>query len=63
MNEYSENYEKEVSLVELLFYCLKNWRWIVVSMIVVAVLAGGYKYQSVERSNRTEEEQQALMEE
>lgn len=63
MNEYSENYEKEVSLVELLFYCLKNWRWIVVSMILMAVLAGGYKYQSVARSNRTEAEQQALMEE
>lgn len=62
MNEYSENYEKEISLVELLFYCLKNWRWIVLSMVVVAVLAGGYKYQSVVRSNQSRVDQQELME-
>ncbi len=29
MNEYQETYEKEISLVELMFYCLKKWRWIV----------------------------------
>lgn len=63
MNEYSDSYEKEISLVELLFYCLKNWRWIVVSMAVVAALSGGYKYRSIVKSNQAKGDQQALMEE
>ena len=40
MNEYQETYEKEISLVELMFYCLKKWRWIVAAMLAVAVAAG-----------------------
>lgn len=61
MNEYSETYEKEISLVELLFYCLKKWRWIVLSMIIVAVAAGGYKYISTVKGNQLKQ-QQALLE-
>lgn len=61
MNEYSESYEKEISLVELLFYCLKKWRWIVLSMIIVAVAAGGYKYMSTVKGNQLRQ-QQALLE-
>ena len=34
MNEYQETYEKEISLIELMFYCLKKWRWIVTAMLV-----------------------------
>lgn len=56
MNKYSENYEKEVSLAELLSYCLRNWRWVVVSMITLAALAGGYKYLSVQNSNQLKRE-------
>ncbi len=63
MNEYSESYEKEISLVELLFYCLKKWRWIVCSMIVIAAAAGGYKYLSTVKSNQIQQEAQALLEE
>lgn len=63
MNEYSEKYEREISLSELLFYCLKNWRWVILSMVIVSVLAGGYKYWSVVRSNQIKEGRQALMEE
>ena len=61
MNEYSETYEKEISLVELMFYCLKKWRWVVLSMIVVAVAAGGYKYMSTVKGNQVRQ-QQALLE-
>ena len=43
MNEYQETYEKEISLMDLMFYCLKKWRWIVSSMLILAELAGGYK--------------------
>ena len=42
MNEYQESYEKEISLTELLFFCLKKWRWIVAAMLIVGVLAGAY---------------------
>ena len=56
MNEYQETYEKEISLIELMFYCLKKWRWIVVTMLVLAVLAGGYKYRATVKSNAVQRE-------
>lgn len=63
MNEYQEQpYEKEISLTELLFFCLKKWRWIVAAMLVVAVLAGAYRFQSTVSSNRAKQEAQALEE-
>ncbi len=61
MNEYQETYEKEISLVELMFYCLKKWRWIVISMLIVAVAAGGYKYMSTVKGNQLRQ-QEALLE-
>ena len=27
MNEYQETYEKEISLMDLMFYCLKKWAY------------------------------------
>ena len=63
MNEYQEPYEKEISLTELLFYCLKKWRWIVAAMLIVGALAGAYKYRSTILSNQEKREAQALAEE
>ena len=63
MNEYQETYEKEISLIELMFYCLKKWRWIVASMLILAVLAGGYKYQATVKGNALKKEAEALGEE
>ena len=63
MNEYQESYEKEISLTELLFYCLKKWRWIVAAMLIVGALAGAYKYRSTVQSNQAKKEAQALAEE
>ncbi len=60
MNEYQETYEKEISLVELMFYCLKKWRWIVAAMLVVAVAAGCYKYMSTVKGNQLRQEQALL---
>ena len=62
MNEYQEPYEKEISLTELLFFCLKKWRWIAAAMLLTAVLAGIYKYQSTVQENRTKQETQVLEE-
>ena len=63
MNEYQESYEKVISLTELLFYCLKKWRWIVAAMLIVGALAGAYKYRSTVQSNQAKKEAQALAEE
>ena len=63
MNEYQESYEKEISLTELLFFCLKKWRWIVAAMLIVGVLAGAYKYQSTVRDNQAKREAQNTAEE
>ena len=60
MNEYQETYEKEISLVELMFYCLKKWRWIVAAMLAVAVAAGCYKYMSTVKGNQLRQEQALL---
>ena len=39
-----EGYQEvnEINLIDLMFYCLKRWRWIVVCMIFFAVIAGIY---------------------
>ena len=63
MNEYQETYEKEISLTELLFFCLKKWRWIVAAMIILGVLAGAYKYRATIQSNQAKREAQILAEE
>lgn len=62
MNEYQESYEKEISLTELLFYCLKKWRWIVAAMLIVGALAGAYRYQTAVQSNQIKRETQVLAE-
>lgn len=57
MNENQNMYEKEINLMELLIYCLKKWRWIVAAMLVIAVLAGGYKYVSIGKGNQAKIQQ------
>lgn len=46
MNEYDE-----IDLMDLLFYYLKKWRWIVTVMIVLAVVMGIFKYQETITEN------------
>lgn len=46
MGEY-QGLREEVDFLSLLFYILERWRWIIVSMLLFALLAGWYKYQSV----------------
>ena len=54
-----EGYQEvnEISLVDLMFYCLKRWRWIVVCMLLLAAAAGVYKYQAVIAENQVKREQ------
>lgn len=55
-----EGYQEvnEISLIDLMFYCLKRWRWIVVCMVFLAVIAGVYKYQATIEDNQVKKEQQ-----
>ncbi len=55
-----EGYQEvnEISLIDLMFYCLKRWRWIVVCMVLLAVVAGVYKYQATIAENQVKKEQQ-----
>ena len=42
----------EINLIDLMFYCLKRWRWIVVCMVLMAATAGIYKYQATITDNQ-----------
>lgn len=57
MNENRNTFEKEINLIEVMFYCLRQWRWIVATMFILAVSAGAYKYVSVGKSNQLKIEQ------
>jgi len=56
-----EGYQEvnEINLIDLMFYCLKRWRWIVVCMIFFAVIAGIYKYQATITENQVKKEEQS----
>ena len=47
----------EINLIDLMFYCLKKWRWIVICMILFAMGAGVYKYQAVITENQEKKEE------
>lgn len=56
MEEYQE--VNEIDLIDLMFYCLKRWRLIVVGMVLFAILAGVYKYQATIEENKVKKEEQ-----
>lgn len=62
MNETYSSNEKEIDLRDLMFYCLKKWRWIAAAMIITALLAGAYKYRSVVLANEQKMEAEKLKE-
>ena len=55
MEEYQE--VNEIDLIDLMFYCLKRWRWILVGMVIFGVLAGVYKYQAAIEENLVKKEE------
>ncbi len=52
MNECQEHQAPNISLMDLIFYCLEKWRWIVACMLVMAIIAGVFKYQSTIKENK-----------
>lgn len=59
-----EGYQEvnEIDLIDLMFYCLKRWRLIVVGMVVFGILAGVYKYQATIDENLVKKEEQMKQE-
>lgn len=57
MEEYQE--VNEINLIDLMYYCLKKWRWIIVCMVLFAIIAGVYKYQATITENQVKKEQQS----
>lgn len=59
-----EGYQEvnEIDLIDLMFYCLKRWRWIVVSMVLFGILAGVYKYQATIEDNQVKREEKIKQE-
>lgn len=55
-----EGYQEvnEIDLIDLMFYCLKRWRWIVVCMMFLGVFAGVNKYQATIEENEVKREEQ-----
>ena len=55
-----EGYQEvnEIDLIDLMFYCLKRWRVIVICMILFAAFAGVYKYQATIEENQVKREEQ-----
>lgn len=56
MDENQEFRQEEINLMDLIFYCLEKWRWIVVFMVILAVAAGAYKYKSTVQENQAKQE-------
>ena len=56
-----EGYQEvnEINLIDLIFYCLKRWRLIVISMLFFAAIAGIYKYKSTIIENQFKKEEQS----
>ena len=52
MDENQEFRQEEINLMDLIFYCLEKWRWIVAFMLILAVAAGAYKYRGVVKENQ-----------
>ena len=56
MDENQEFRQEEINLMDLIFYCLEKWRWIVAFMLILAVAAGAYKYRGVVKENQAKQE-------
>ena len=52
MDDRRDARQGEINLIDIIFYCLEKWRFVVACMLTVAVVTGGYKYQEVEKSNQ-----------
>lgn len=52
MDEKQQLRQGRISIIDIILFCLQNWRWIVVGMVTAAIVMGGYKYQSTVREKQ-----------
>lgn len=63
MNEELETVDFEIDLADLMFYCLERWRIIMVSMLILAIVLGGYKYRATVKENLSKQQEILLLKE
>lgn len=62
MNEEKELENYEIDLLDFMFYCLEKWRVIVVSMLILAIAMGGYKFRVTVKENQLKQQEILLLE-
>ncbi len=63
MNEEHSIKETEISLVDLMFFCLEKWRIILAVMLFCGLMAGGYNYRNALLENRAKQQELLALEE
>lgn len=51
MDEKQQLRQGEISIIDIILFCLEKWRWIVACMLIAAIVLGAYKYQTTVRAN------------
>lgn len=62
MNEEKRIENHEIDLLDLMFYCLEKWRIVVISMLILSIVMGGYKYRVIVKENQSKQQQILLLE-
>lgn len=62
MDERQDAKRGEINLIDIVFYCLERWRCIVACMLVLAVVAGAYKYQAATKLNQLVKSRESSLE-
>lgn len=62
MNEEKELENYEIDLLDFMFYCLEKWRVIVISMLILAIAMGGYKFRVTVKENQLKQQEILLSE-
>lgn len=57
MNEEQKIKDMEISLADLLFFCLEKWRIILAFMLLAGLAAGGYKYWNTKTENQIRQQE------
>ncbi|NBJ00717.1 hypothetical protein D3Z62_11270 [Lachnospiraceae bacterium] len=52
-----EKVDYEIDLLDLMFYCLEKWRVIIFSMLIFAIVLGGYKYRTTVKENLSKQQE------
>ena len=51
MNNHYDEYEEEIDLIKLMFYCLSKWKSMIAVLLVGIVLGVGFSFFKASKSN------------